>query len=59
MNPDQFCFACGYDLRGTIAAGRSQCPECGAVLAGIPESEDQERRDSGDALESMVDSDES
>ena len=23
------CTSCGYDLRGTIAAGRTQCPECG------------------------------
>jgi len=23
------CVACGYDLRGTIRAGKSECPECG------------------------------
>jgi len=23
------CLECGYDLRGTIAAKRTQCPECG------------------------------
>lgn len=23
------CAACGYDLRGTLGAGRSECPECG------------------------------
>jgi predicted RNA-binding Zn-ribbon protein involved in translation (DUF1610 family) len=31
-NPDQICFACGYDLRGTISADRHQCPECGAAV---------------------------
>lgn len=25
----EFCVACGYDLRGTISAGKSECPECG------------------------------
>ena len=25
------CRECGYDLRGTIAAGRDVCPECGAA----------------------------
>lgn len=25
-----YCLKCGYDLRGTIAAGRDGCPECGA-----------------------------
>lgn len=29
---DQSCFACGYDLRGTISAGRKLCPECGAAI---------------------------
>ena len=28
-NPDGQCFACGYDLRGTLQAGREKCPECG------------------------------
>lgn len=23
------CDVCGYDLRGTVSAGRTQCPECG------------------------------
>lgn len=23
------CIECGYDLRGTVAAGRTACPECG------------------------------
>ena len=31
-NPEQICYACGYDLRGTIAAERNQCPECGAAV---------------------------
>ncbi|MFW6060004.1 MAG: hypothetical protein ACODAQ_07465, partial [Phycisphaeraceae bacterium] len=26
------CPICDYDLRGTLAAGRSRCPECGAYL---------------------------
>lgn len=26
------CPKCEYDLRGTIAAGRAQCPECGAGI---------------------------
>ncbi|NBC10934.1 MAG: hypothetical protein GVY24_04255 [Planctomycetes bacterium] len=26
------CHTCGYDLRGTLAAGRAQCPECGAAV---------------------------
>ncbi len=26
------CSACGYDLRGTLAAGRTECPECGAAV---------------------------
>ena len=30
------CIRCGYDLRGTIAAGRRECPECGAQ-ARVPE----------------------
>ena len=28
------CIECGYDLRGTISAGRSECPECGAGIVG-------------------------
>ena len=24
--------SCGYDLRGTIRAGRQQCPECGKPI---------------------------
>ena len=26
------CSACGYDLRGTLKAGRDECPECGARI---------------------------
>ena len=26
------CLDCGYDLRGTIEANRSTCPECGATV---------------------------
>ncbi len=25
-----YCLKCGYDLRGTLAADRTECPECGA-----------------------------
>lgn len=28
------CPSCGFDLRGTIAAGGRDCPECGAVMPG-------------------------
>jgi hypothetical protein len=28
--PGTSCDACGYDLRGTFAAGATTCPECGA-----------------------------
>lgn len=30
--PASACPACGYDLRGTRAAGRDECPECGAAV---------------------------
>ena len=30
--PDNSCFECGYDLRGTLAAERTECPECGAKI---------------------------
>jgi len=26
------CIECGYDLRGTVAAGRCECPECGRSI---------------------------
>jgi len=29
------CPACDYDLRGTIAAKRRTCPECGEVIATV------------------------
>ncbi len=28
----QLCRTCGYDLTGTRAAGRTECPECGAAV---------------------------
>ena len=30
--PQHACPHCRYDLRGTIAAGRSECPECGRAM---------------------------
>ena len=30
------CPHCGYDLRGTLAAGRTECPECGATAPPRP-----------------------
>ena len=30
--PNNICQSCGYDLRGTLWAGRTECPECGAKL---------------------------
>ena len=27
------CFACGYDLRGSIPAGSTHCPECGMKIS--------------------------
>lgn len=29
--PDH-CHTCGYNLTGTLTAGRSECPECGAAI---------------------------
>lgn len=29
VETDAKCYNCGYDLRGTIAAGIDVCPECG------------------------------
>lgn len=26
---------CGYDLRGTTAAGKTECPECGALITKV------------------------
>lgn len=28
----KFCMTCGYDLRGTMSAGRPECPECGTQV---------------------------
>ena len=36
---ETICEHCGYDLRGTLAADRSECPECGSVL---PEQKPQQ-----------------
>jgi hypothetical protein len=30
--PSTLCETCGYDLRGTLAAGRVACPECGQTV---------------------------
>ena len=30
------CRSCGYDIRASIVAGRSTCPECGATLGPFP-----------------------
>jgi hypothetical protein len=30
--PSSLCESCGYDLRGTLAAGRVACPECGQTV---------------------------
>jgi hypothetical protein len=29
------CIQCGYDLRGTVAAGRTECPECGEEIGEL------------------------
>jgi putative effector of murein hydrolase LrgA (UPF0299 family)/DNA-directed RNA polymerase subunit RPC12/RpoP len=29
---DGSCIKCGYDLRGTVAVGRRECPECGSPI---------------------------
>ena len=34
--PEHACPHCRYDLRGTLAAGRSACPECGAAIGATP-----------------------
>ena len=33
------CINCGYDLRGSIPAGATSCPECGAAMAGSQATE--------------------
>ncbi len=30
------CRGCGYDLRGTLAANRAECPECGLRVGSVP-----------------------
>ena len=30
--PEHPCLHCEYDLQGTIAAGRNECPECGVAI---------------------------
>lgn len=32
---ENICDACGYDLRGTRAAGIERCPECGAAVEAL------------------------
>lgn len=34
-NPTGLCASCGYDMRGSHAAGRHTCPECGAVTDAV------------------------
>lgn len=38
------CKQCGFDLRGTVAAGKSACPECGADAPHITAARDAMRR---------------
>jgi len=38
------CAACGYDLRGTVEAGREACPECGEGIEEIRKAEKLESR---------------
>jgi ribosomal protein L34E len=33
--PEHACVKCGYDLQGTLAAGRSECPECGQTIEAV------------------------
>ena len=35
LEGDPLCAGCGYNLRGTIDAGRDTCPECGAAAANL------------------------
>jgi hypothetical protein len=32
----RLCLSCDYDLTGTLAAGRSECPECGRAVPPQP-----------------------
>jgi hypothetical protein len=40
---DSICPKCEYDLRGTLAAGRTACPECGADCSMIPRHDGSSR----------------
>ena len=31
----KLCLGCGYDLRGTSAAGQTKCPECGRQVNSV------------------------
>ncbi len=31
----EICAVCDHDLRGTLAAGRTSCPECGAAITAV------------------------
>ena len=43
--PPHICRSCGYDLRGTLAAGRTQCPECGWIcVRGMNQADVSEDR---------------
>lgn len=35
LQENPICRRCEYELRGTIEAGRTECPECGEKIAGI------------------------
>ncbi len=37
---DYQCTRCRYDLRGTIVAGKDECPECGHVIEKSPAESD-------------------
>ena len=36
LSSPSLCLKCGYDLRGTLKAGRNSCPECGATATRSP-----------------------
>ena len=40
--PEQACSKCGYDLQGTVAAGRRECPECGERIELLKRKADEE-----------------
>jgi hypothetical protein len=35
VEPTYPCSHCGYEMRGTLAAGRRDCPECGTAFAEV------------------------